>query len=227
MNCMRICTLFLSLCIAWLPAAAQPSVVMQAMQDELARSMNELRLGELEKPYFVSYTVQEVKEIRARASLGGLASSGESASRTLHVEVRVGNRDLDNTNFFARPDFASIEDISFGPASLPLEDDYEELRRAIWLATDRAYKDALDRIAKKRAVLQNETVVEETPDFSVEDPYKHEGDPALSAAEADPVRALTIDLSAVFREHPDIHVSSVASRSRPLREQRGIVVRPR
>ena len=217
MKCMRICSLFLSLCIAWLPAASQPSVVMQAMQDELARSMNELRLGELEKPYFVSYTVQEVTEIRARASLGGLASSGESASRTLHVEVRVGDRDLDNTNFFARPDFTSMEDMSFGPASLPLEDDYEELRRVIWLATDRAYKDALDRIAKKRAVLQNETVVEETPDFSVEDPYKHAGDPALPAAEADPVRALTIDLSAVFREHPDIHVSSVEARARRVR----------
>ncbi len=91
MKCMWICTLFLSLCIVWLPAAAQPSVVMQAMQDELARSMNQLQLGELEQPYFVSYTVQEVTAISATASLGGLASSGESASRTLHVEVRVGD----------------------------------------------------------------------------------------------------------------------------------------
>ena len=217
MKCMRICTLFLSLCIAWLPAAVQTSVVMQAMQDELARSMNQLRLGELEQPYFVSYTVQEVTAISATASLGGLASSGESASRTLHVEVRVGDRDLDNTNFYSLPDFTSIEDISFGPALLPLEDDYEELRRSIWLATDRAYKDALERIAKKRAVLQNETVVEETPDFSIEDPYKHEGDPALPAAEADTIRSLTTDLSAVFREHPDIHVSSVDVRARHVR----------
>ena len=217
MNRMRICTLLLSMCIAWLPAAAQPSVVMQAMQDELARSMNELRLGELEQPYFVSYTVEEVSEIRATASLGGLASSGESASRILHVEVRVGDRDLDNTNFYPRPDFTSLEDMPFGPAALPLEDDYEELRRAIWLATDRAYKDALDRIAKKRAVLQNETVVEETPDFSVEDPYKHEDDPALPAPDADPVRALATDLSAVFREHPKIHISSVEARARRVR----------
>ena len=167
MNCTRIYTLFLSLCIAWLPAIAQPSVMMQAMKDELSRSMNELRLGELEQPYFVSYTVQEVTTIGATASLGGLSRSGESASRTLNVEVRVGDRDLDNTNFYSLPDFTSIEDISFGPALLSLEDDYEQLRRAIWLATDRAYKDALERIAKKRAVLQNETVVEETPDFSI------------------------------------------------------------
>ena len=217
MNRTRIYTLFLSLCITWLPAVAQPSVLMQAMKDELSRSMSELRLGELEQPYFVSYTVQEVTAMSATASLGGLSGSGESASRTLHVEVRVGDRDLDSTNFFSRPDFTSIEDISFGPALLPLEDDYEELRRTIWLATDRAYKYALERIAKKRAVLQNETVVEETPDFSVEVPYKHEGGQAFPAPERDTIRALTIGLSAVFKEHTDIHVSSVDARARHVR----------
>ena len=217
MNCTRIFTLFLSLCIAWLPAVAQSSVLMQAMKHELSRSMSELRLGELEQPYFVSYTVQEVTAMSATASLGGLSGSGESANRTLHVEVRVGDRDLDSTNFFSRPDFTSIGDISFGPALLPLEDNYEELRRTIWLATDRAYKYALERIAKKRAVLQNETVVEETPDFSVEVPYKHEGVQAFPAAERDTIRALTIGLSAVFKEHTDIHVSSVDARARHVR----------
>ena len=217
MNCARTCALLLSLAMAWLPAAAQPSVVMQAMHDEMARSMNELRLDDLEQPYFVSYTVQELLDVRATASLGGLASSGETASRILNVEVRVGDRKLDNTNFLARPDFSSMEDISFGPASLPLEDDYEELRRAIWLATDRSYKEALDRISKKRAVLQNETVVEEAPDFSVEDPYRHEGGAALPAPDANRVRALATDLSAVFREHPDIHASSVAARALRVR----------
>ncbi len=217
MNRTRTCTLLLALAITWLPAAAQSSVVMRAMQDELERSMNELRLGDLERPYFVSYSVQEVSDVRATASLGGLASSGESASRTLHVEVRVGDRNLDNTNFSARPDFSSMEDISFGPVSLPLEEDYEGLRRAIWLATDRAYKDALDRISKKRAVLQNETVVEEAADFSVEEPYQHGGGSDLPAPDANRVRSLAADLSAVFRGHAHIHVSSVEARARRVR----------
>ena len=217
MNRVRIYSVLLSLATGSLPALAQSGVVMRAMQDELDRSMSELRLGDLEQPYFVSYSVQDVSEIRATASLGGVASSGESASRSLHVEVRVGDRNLDNTNFSARPDFSSMEDISFGPVSLPLEENYEELRRAIWLATDRAYKDALDRISKKRAALQNETVVEEAADFSVEEPYQHEGGSGLTAPDANRVRALATELSAEFQEQAHIHISSVGARARSIR----------
>ena len=201
------------------------------MQDELDRSMNELQLADLEQPYFVSYSVQEVSEVRATASLGGLASSGESASRTLQVEVRVGDRNLDNTNFSARPDFSSMEDMSFGPVSLPLDDDYEALRRALWLATDRAYKDALDRISKKRAALQNETVVEDAPDFSVEEPFKHEGGSGLPAPDAKSgpsSRSRTVCRVPRARAHSCLFGGSPrAPHPHPVREQRGIVVCPR
>ena len=217
MNHVGTFALSLSLAIASLPLAAQPNVVMQAMQDELARSMTELRLDNLEKPYFVSYTVYEASDIRATAALGGIASSGERTSRTLNVEVRVGDRSLDNTNFYSRPDFRSLAFTSGGVASLPLDDDYDGLRRAIWLATDRAYKQALDQISKKRAVLQNETVVEEAPDFSVEDPHQHDDGSTSPAAEANRVKALAADLSAVFLDHPSIHASAVEARATRVR----------
>ncbi len=217
MNHVGTCALSLSLAIASLPLAAQRNVVMQAMQDEMARSMNELRLDNLEKPYFVSYTVYEVSDIRATAALGGIASSGESAGRTLSVEVRVGDRTLDNTNFYSRPDFRSLGFTSGRAVSLPLDDNYDGLRRAIWLATDRAYKQALDQISKKRALLQNETVVEEAPDFSVEDPHQYDDGSASPTAEANRVRALAADLSAVFLQHPNIHASAVEARATRVR----------
>ena len=219
MNRIRTCTPLLLLAIVGLPFSAQADVVMKAMQDELDRSMNELRLGDLERPYFVSYRVEQVSDVRATASLGGLSGGGETASRRLHVEVRVGDRNLDNTNFVAMPDFSSMEDMTFGPASLPLEDNYEELRRAIWLATDRAYKEALDQISKKRAVLQNETIVEDAPDFSVEEPYKHGGGEAPPVPDEGRVRALASDLSAIFAEYPEIHTSTVSARARRVRVQ--------
>ena len=200
--------------IASIPADAQTDTVMRAMRDELARSMNDLRLGELEPPYFVGYAVREVTDVRADASLGAMASSSETESRALHVEVRVGDRNLDNTNFYSRPSPGSF---STTRVVLPVEDDYLELRRAIWLATDSAYKVALDQISRKRAVLQNETVVEATPDFSVEDPFTHQGGPTLSAPDPSRVRALALELSAVFGDHADIHASSVNARALGIR----------
>ena len=50
---------------------------------------------------------------------------------------------------------------------LPLENDYREIRRQIWLATDQAYKAALESLAEKRAVLQNETRAEDIADFLI------------------------------------------------------------
>ena len=38
-------------------AAAQEDIVMKAMRDELSRSMSQMRLEKLEKPYFIAYRV--------------------------------------------------------------------------------------------------------------------------------------------------------------------------
>ncbi len=216
MNRARTFAICLMVAIASLPSLAQESVLMQAMRDEMDRSMRELRLENLERPYFLAYTVRHVSQARASAVLGAITSSTDSESRTLSVEVRVGDRSLDNTNFLTRPNFASFSPLSAGMASLPLEDDYQELRRAIWLATDGAYKQALDQISKKRAVLQNETVVEQTADFSEEEPHQHVDEQIDPAAGAEQVRKLATDLSAAFGGQTGIDDSSADVRATRL-----------
>ena len=85
--------------------------------------------------------------------------------------MRVGDYDLDNTNFRSFSfGGTGVVRMYGGSMQLPLEDDYDELRRKIWLATDGAYKKALEDIARKRATLQNKTRTEEIPDFSREKP---------------------------------------------------------
>ncbi len=204
-----ICVLSFLVVPAWFPLQAQNNVLMKAMRDEMARSMEELRLGEMEKPYFVAYSVRETADARIAAALGGVVSRREGSSRLLSVEVRVGDKSLDNTNFFTRPEFGSVLALANFPTSLPLGDDYAELRRKIWLATDSAYKQALDHLSQKRAVLQNETRVDEVPDFSVEEPYQYTDDRTAAEPDAGRIEALARDLSAVFQGMPHVFVSEV------------------
>jgi hypothetical protein len=153
-----------------LRASAQDDMVMKAMRDELDRSMKQLRLERLDKPYFIAYRVSDRTDSVIAATLGGLTSNQQSCRRLLTVEVRVGDYVLDNTNFIS---------FNFGPAGvvhgfgntvrLPLEIDYKEIRRQIWLATDSAYKKALEDLARKRAALENKTRGDDLPDFSKED----------------------------------------------------------
>lgn len=199
--------------------AAEGDTVMKAMRDEMQRSMKELRLEELERPYFVSYAVEESAVTHASASFGGLLASGVDRQRWLTVEVRVGDYDLDNTNFLTLPSFGGRSMLrSFGGrTSLPLEDDYQEIRRQIWLATDGAYKDALENLSRKKAALQNKTRSEVIPDFSREEPVTVTDVTLPVEVDTPRVEALVRDLSALFREMDSIFTSKVEVRAKTSR----------
>jgi hypothetical protein len=118
---MRTCVAFLMLCVfaAARPARAQDDVVTKAMHDELNRSMKQLQLENLEKPYFISYRVVDSDGTKVSASFGALDSSSQGRSRTFHVEVRVGSYKLDNTNFASMSfDMGSMMQV-FGGSSQP------------------------------------------------------------------------------------------------------------
>ena len=153
--------------------AQQDDAVGRAMRDELARSMKELRLPGLEAPYFIAYRVIDHRSTSASASYGSLLGSGEDRARMLSVEVRVGDYAFDNTNFAGMGGggmMISLGGISsgFGGGDLPIDDDYLAIRRRIWLATDRAYKRAVEQYSAKKAALLNRARADSLPDFSRE-----------------------------------------------------------
>ncbi len=191
------------------PAAKAQDSVMQAMRDELQRSMDQLRLEELNKPYFISYTVEEMRVTQASASFGSLLNSDESVQRWLQVEVRVGSHELDNSNFMSSDGSPGFMRRFFGRTRLPIEDNYLEIRRQLWLATDIAYKDAVENLARKRAVLQNRTRSEELADFSHEQPATIEVATPPTTVNRARAETLVRDLSLRFREMPEVHHSTV------------------
>jgi predicted Zn-dependent protease len=91
----------------------------------------------------------------------------------------------------------------------PLDDNYQQIRRGFWLATDRQYKKALEDLSSKRAVLENRQHADAIPDFSKE--------PVASVTESkdrdlpsfNELKELARKLSAVFKSTPEIYESSV------------------
>jgi len=198
------------LCVATATHAQDP--LGRAMRDELARSMTELRLDTLPKPYFVAYRLDDVETAEAAATLGSLVRGRDSRTRHLRVELRVGDYEFDNTNFVGMgggPAFSMLAGLR-GGALLPLDDQYQEIRRQLWLATDGAYKRAVEQLAQKRAALQNQTRTEQLPDFAKEPPAVITDvvpAPPLDRAAAE---ALVRGLSAAFRAFPEVYSSGVS-----------------
>ncbi len=190
-------------------AAAGDDVVLRAMQDELARSTTQLKLENSLPPYFAAYRVTDSMDSRVAASFGSVVATqpARHRQRGVTVEVRVGTPQLDQTNFLS---MAGLMGGGSFPSALPIDDNYTELRRQLWLATDGAYKQAVEQLAKKKASLENKTRADDSGDFSSAVPTQTTEETAPLTVEFKAAEALVRELSAVFREFPAVANSTAA-----------------
>jgi predicted Zn-dependent protease len=148
---------------------AQDSPLLSAMQDEMRRSMAELRMNGEPAPYFIEYEIDDLASTRAAARLGATVDDLADHSRTLQVGVRVGEYGFDSSRFVTQDRGAGVVP-SLADLTVPLDDNYDAIRRQIWLATDAAYKRAVSVFAKKKATFQNRAATDALADFSKEKP---------------------------------------------------------
>jgi predicted Zn-dependent protease len=194
----RFLPVFLTLLLSGAFArAAEPSdqEVFGPMESEMARSLSRLRQDAFGPPYFLAYRVVDESRSDISASFGAVVSDSQDRQRRLFVEVRYGDRALDNT------------DLSFrgwhGQAGLTPD----VLRQNLWALTDDAYRNALSGYLEKKAKKITEYEAEKLEDFSVETPARHEEAQDPPDLERDRARALAERLSSVFRRYPDIYES--------------------
>jgi predicted Zn-dependent protease len=185
--------------------ASGGDTVMDAMSDELNRSMSELRLKDLEKPYFVQYVVVDEEEYTGQATFGALTSWECVRQRVLQVQVRVGSYQLDSSEFITGRGESSNTQL----VQTVVDNDYRALRHSLWLATDAAYKQSAEMLARKRAFLQNKVQDDQTPDFSQEKPVQ-----AIKARETLQFNTAEMqqrlrDWSRLFQSYPEIQKSRI------------------
>ncbi|HUP38627.1 MAG TPA: metallopeptidase TldD-related protein [Vicinamibacterales bacterium] len=199
-----------------LRASAQESPTLAAMQDEMKRSMAELRMKGEAAPYYIAYEVLDRTITDVSGRLGAIVENPPRRTRTLRVEVRVGDHTFDSSRFVVQG-FGGGGGLSGETVIAPLDDDYDAMRREIWLTTDAAYKRAITMFARKKAAFQNRTASDPIPDFSQEPPVETivpdavrlEPDTTGGTNRPD-LLARVQQASAVFASHPDVDLSEVA-----------------
>jgi TldD protein len=187
------------------------TTIERAMNDELLRAKDQLRLQGLADPFFITYTVSDHYKLDIQASYGSLTNSNESHNRQQNVRLMVGDYQLNDENFNAGG--GGLFGGGGGPDNtLPLEDDYAGIRRSLWLSTDDLYKQANETFSKKKAALQNKQLAEDVRDLA------DFARAPINTSVAAPIdlnidrRAyedLARDLSSIFQSYPDIQSSKV------------------
>jgi TldD protein len=189
--------------------AAGGDALLEALLTELDRSKAQLKIEQVQSPYYIEYRVNDVDDYDAEAAFGALRESQRVRLRILRVVVRVG--DYKQDSYFGQ---------GMGETNiLPLDNDPIALRHQIWLTTDEAYKAAGQALAEKQAEMKRFSAdPNPVDDFSKE--------PVVTALE--PIVSLKIDQAAwnktledmtnLYRQYPEIQSVSASARFSAINE---------
>jgi predicted Zn-dependent protease len=175
-------------------------VVLQAMQDELNRSQQELKLESYESPYFISYQIKDNEFYSIKGKYGAIASSDNNRVRRLYVDVRVGDYDFDN----------SIKGISGGRVpfhdayEVPVDNDPDAIRATLWQVTDYAYKEALKQYFNKKANNVQEIKDINSKSFTKEASHTYFGPEIELAFNAPEWEDKIRDISSVYKNYKEL-----------------------
>jgi PmbA/TldA metallopeptidase C-terminal domain len=176
-------------------------VLLQAMQAELDRSKTQIKMDGAEAPYYMEYRVTDLQEVSSRAEFGALLGDNQIHVRFLRVVVRVGNYKQDS--YYGRGEGTSD--------FIGLDDDSLALRHQLWLLTDRAYKEAIESLAAKRAALEKFKVDQPVDDFSRAPAVQSIGPLTKLDLDMSAWRKSLIDATALYRQDPEIQSFSAAA----------------
>ena len=175
--------LYVAICIgcaalAGAAAAAQApqdnDQTLRAMRDEMARSKTRLELkipgtDRPVRPYYVEYRLLDLDVREVVAEFGALLTTTRARNRFMNVEARVGNYKLDSSNFISDEGFRGFIG---SQGSVGIDRDYDSLRQDLWIATDQAFKQAVETYSRKQAYLSSLARQSNIDDFSKAEPIQ-------------------------------------------------------
>ncbi len=192
------------------PSKAVTDDIVDAIAEEMERAMTRLEIPGAPKPYSISYKITEVDVNDVSAANGSTTSRRNRHFVNLEARVRVGNATLDNSNFVV-PDGSEYDGTA--TQNLPLEATPRIARRAAWLVTDQAYKEALIQLRAKLEARRagGSTRPADVPAWTTAKKVVSEEPVLVAPLETlDELEARAKQLSAVFRDQPDLRDSRVA-----------------
>ena len=183
------------------------SAVFKAMNDELRRNMDSLSITNFERPFFIQYAIQTGRLFQVQATMGALTGVNEFPLGSASAQVLVGNYQLSNINL-SNTDYRS----SGRNDTAPIDDNYDEIRRRLWLLTNNIYKSAIEEYGAKTTSIRQLNLPQEVlelPDFIQLPPMTYYGEDNEITYNREYWENLSRECSAVFNNYPDIFRSNV------------------
>lgn len=147
---------------------------LRAMRDEMARAKSrlEIKIPGTDKPvqpYYLEYRLLDLDVREIVGEFGALLGTTHTRNRFMNVQARVGDYKRDSSNFVSDDGFRGF----IGPTgSVGIDRDYDSLRQDLWIATDQAFKEAVETYSRKQAYLSSLARQTDIDDFSKAEPIQ-------------------------------------------------------
>jgi TldD protein len=173
-------------------AASDP--ILRALGAELTRSKSQLKMENVDSPFYIEYRVFDVEQFDASAAFGALREQNRTRLRLLRAVVRLGDYKLDS--FFNAGQ--GVSDV------LPLDNDELALRHQVWLATDQAYKRASEAFSNKKSQLKQLNIEQPVDDFAKAEPAVSIGPAAKLEVDPSKWTKMLESATSVYKSDPQI-----------------------
>jgi predicted Zn-dependent protease len=192
-------------------APADNDHTLQSMHDEMARAKSRLEIkfpgsNEPVRPYYIEYRLLDLDVREVVAEFGALMTTAHSRNRFMDVSARVGNYKQDSSNFISDDSFRGFIGST---GSVGIDRDYDSLRQDLWIATDQAFKEAVETYSRKRAYLTSLARQSDIDDFSKVTPVTKIEPLATPDWSSRNWEQEARETSAALRSFPDIQDSRV------------------
>jgi len=189
---------------------AENSLIKKAMKDELHRNMKELSYKDYSKPFYISYSIADIKSATITATLGAILSNDTQNYKSKNVRLMMGDYQVNDENF---EDPNNIAAYNIGEISMPVDNDYWGIRRSLWLSTDAVYKAAAESYNNKLNALKEQNLNTDDlplPDFTKADIVKIDIKEVENNFDHHIFSKKTKDLSAKFIDYKELTSSQVS-----------------
>jgi len=125
-------------------------VISKSIRTEVDRALEGLSKQKTEPPFFIAYTLGDIKQLVISASNGSLMSSDVYPVRTGNARLLMGNYNCTDENFTG-----TASGGTYGYDGSPCLDNNEAgIRYTLWRDLDAIYKSAVENYEQKRAAIK-------------------------------------------------------------------------
>lgn len=187
-------------------------IIIKAMQDQLKTSMDSLKLNNFPRPKFIQYAYKKGETNVLRYNRGALYE--EELARPISLirtDLIIEDEQGINSHNFSQRGFVLFPRMGESQDVVPIEPDYDEIKRVFWWLSDVQYKNAINEYEGKKRKMTDPALTENIkkdmvlPDFPALPKTEYYESPAQNPFDKEYWNNLLAEVSDLYNKNEGLY----------------------